>query len=147
MEQEPLFFYCHCCNSSKPREEFSICKRDNKDGVQGDPPSRCTSCAAKEQERRKIRKQKQDEEGLDLSGGPEEPDRLISIKQFTALLREKALMGVISCSACISAQGLADNVDNVCTVLVGHVWEATGFQFTYGQFPCEGQWLMLTLFN
>jgi len=57
MEQEPLFFYCHHCNSSKPREEFSIHKRDSKDGVQGNPPSRCASCAAKEQERHKIRKQ------------------------------------------------------------------------------------------
>ena len=133
MEQEPLFC-CHDCKSSKPREEFSICKRDSKHGVQGEPPSRCSSCAAK---RRQIRKRKRDEEGLDLSGGPAEPDRPISIEQFTALLREKALTGVISCSARVSTQGLAGNADDMCTVLVRRVWEATGFRFTYGRFPLE----------
>ena len=101
---------------------------------------------AEEWERCKIRKRKQDEEGPDLSRGPAEPDRSISVKQFTALLREQALTGVISCSARVSAQGLADNVDGICTALVGRVWEATGFRFTYGRFPLEGQWLMLTLF-
>ena len=101
MEQEPLFC-CHNCKSSKPREEFSIHKKDSKHGVQGDPLSRCASCMAEEWERHKIRKQKQDEEGPDLSRGPAEPDQSISVKQFTALLREKALTGVISCSAHVS---------------------------------------------
>jgi len=95
----------------------------------------------------KIRKRNQDDKGLDLSGGPAEPDQPLSIKQFTALLREKALTGVISCSACVSALVLPKNADEICKVLVGRVWEATGFRFTYGRFPLEGQWLMLTLFN
>jgi len=56
-------------------------------------------------------------------------------------------MGVISWSACVSALVLAKNADEICKVLVGCMWEATGFRFTYGQFPLEGQWLMLTLFN
>ena len=114
--------------------------------MQGDVLSRCASCAAKERERYKIRKRKRDEEGPDLSRGPAEPDRPLSIEQFTALLREKALTGVISCSARVSAQGIAGNADGICTVLVGHVWEATGFWFMYGRFPLEGQWLILTLF-
>jgi len=146
MEQEPLF-RCHDCTTSKPREEFSIRKRDSKHGVQRDVPSRCASCAATERERCKIRKRKRDEKGLDLSGGPEEPNRPMSIEQFTTLLREKALTGVFSFSARVSAQGLAGNADDICKVLVARVWEATGFRFTYGRFPLEGQWLMLTLFN
>ena len=130
MDQEPCF-RCHDCKNRKRKEEFVLHKRDNKHGSQGEPTSRCLSCAAKERERRKNRKRKRDDERLDLPGDPAEPDRSISIEQFTALLREKALTGVISFSTRVSTQGLAGNADEMCSAIVGRVWEATGFRFTY----------------
>ena len=56
-------------------------------------------------------------------------------------------MGAISHSASVSTQGLSGEADDLCTVIIGHVWEATGFRYTYGQFTLEGQWLMLLIFN
>ena len=116
---------------------FLLHKKTSKRSIEGEPSSRCSSCAAKERERRQIKKRKRDDEGLDLSGDPAEPDRSITIEQFTVLLREKGLTGVISCSARVSTQGLVGNADEMCTAIVGRVWEATGFRFTYGQFPLE----------
>ena len=90
------------------------------------------SCTAKEWERCKIRKRKQDEDSIDLTEDPAEPDWSISIEEFMVLLREKALTGAISWSTCVSTQGLVGNADEMCTAIVGHVWEATRFRFTYG---------------
>ena len=131
MDQEP-HHHCHDCKSSKCREGFSLHKKDSKHGLQGEPSSRCLSCVAKERERRKIRKRKRDEDGIDLTEDPAEPDRSISIEEFTALLREKALTGAISWSTRVSTQGLVGNADEMCTAIVGRVWEATRFRFTYG---------------
>ena len=73
-----------------------------------------------------------------MLGNPADPVQVMSIEQFTALLCDQALMGVISCSAHVSAQGMDGGLDKICTVIVGRVWEATGFRFTYGQFLLEG---------
>ena len=67
-----------------------------------------------------------------MYGDPEEPDCAISLEQFTAQLHEKAHTGVISYSGCVSTQEISGEVDNLCKVIVGHVWEATGFKFIYG---------------
>ena len=76
-----------------------------------------------------------------------EPDRTTYNQHFTALLHEQAIMGVTSSFARSSTQRLAGEADETCTGIVGRVWEATGFRFTYDQFPLEEQWLMLPLFN
>ncbi len=72
-----------------------------------------------------------------MHGDTPEPDRILSIKQFTMLLREKALTGVISCSAHVSTEGLDGEEEGICSRIVGHVWEATGFRFTYDWFRLE----------
>ena len=46
-------------------------------------------------------------------------------------LCEEALTGVISCSTCISTQDLSGEADDICSIVIGHMWEATGFRFTY----------------
>ena len=86
----------------------------------------------KEQDRCKKLKRKHDKDVLDMLGNPADPVQVMSIEQFTALLCDQALMGVILCSACVSAQGMDGGLDKICTVIVGHVWEATRFHFTYG---------------
>ena len=130
MEQAPLL-YCCDCKKSKSRDQFTLRTRNNKHGARGEPSSRCSSCAAKERDRNIIRKRKRDEEGHDSFGDLAESDHTASIEQFTALLREQALTGDICCSARVSTQGL-DGEDEICARIVGRVWEATGFRFTYG---------------
>src|SRR5258706_15473953 len=127
MEQEPLLRCCYCGNS-KPRDQFPLRKRKQKHGARGEPSSSCDTCMAKARDRREIKKRKRDEEGPYTYGDTPEPDRILSIKQFTTLLREKALTGVISCSAHVSAQGLDGEEEDICSGIVGHVWEATGFR-------------------
>jgi len=146
MEQAPLFHCCDC-KKIKPKDQFAVRTRNNKHGKKGEPSSRCSSCTAKEHDRWIIRKRKRDGEGLDPSEDPAEPSPTIFIEQFTALLHEQALADDICCSARVSTQGLTGEVDEICKKLVGRVWEATGFRFTYGWFPLEEQWLMLPLFN
>ena len=148
MEQEPLL-RCRYCENSKPRGQFPLRKRNHKHGARGEPSSSCVSCTVKARDRRELKKRKRDEEGADTYKDTPEPDRILSIEQFTALLREKALMGVISCYARVSTQGLDGEEEEICAGIAGRVWEATGFRFTYVRFPFEfgGQWLMLPLFN
>ena len=100
-----------------------------------------------ERDRRENKKRKRDEEGLHSSGDPEDPEHTTSIEQFTALLQEQARTGNICCSARVSTQGLAGEVDEICAGIVGRVWEATGFRFMYAQFPLEGRRLIIPLFN
>ena len=132
MEQAPLLC-CHNCKSYKTKDQFELHRRNDKHGAQGEPSSRCSPCAAKEWERNKNKKQKQDEDDHNISGDPQEHTPAISFDQFMALLHEQALTGVISISACVSVQELDGEEDGICTAIVGHVWEATGFCFTYGQ--------------
>ena len=87
------------------------------------------------------------EEGPDLCGDPGEPNIPISLEQLMAQLCEQALTGAISCSTCVSTQELSGEADDICSIVIGHVWEATGFRFMYGWFPLEGQWLMLPLYR
>ena len=137
MEQGPLF-RCHDCKNCKPKDQFSLRKRDDKHGARGEPSSRCLPCAAKERARHETKKRKRAEEGLDASGDPAEAGRPISIEQFTALLREQVLTGKIYYSARVSTQGLAGEADEMRAGIVRHVWEATGFRFTYGPILLEG---------
>jgi len=133
MEQEPLLLCCDC-RSNKPRDQFPLRKRNHKNGARGEPSSCCVSCTAKGRDRREKRKRKREEEYPDTTGDPEEADRILSIEQFTALLREKAHTGVISCSTRVSTGGLDDEENKICAGIVGRVWEATGFRFTYDSF-------------
>ena len=133
MEQEPLY-HCHDCHHRKRRDQFALRKRTDKYGAKGEPTSRCSSCTEQEQGRRENRKRKRDEEGPDASRDPGEPNRTISLEQFTTQLHENALTGTISYSANISTQELSGEADDLCTVIVGRVWEATGFRFTCGRF-------------
>ena len=121
MEQAPLFC-CHNCKSSKPKDQFELHKTSNKYGAQGVPLSRCSSCVVKEQDRNEKRKRKRDEDGNDMSRVPAGPNRVISIDQFMAMLREQCLTGVISFSAHVSIQGSYGEEDGICTVIAGHVW-------------------------
>ena len=147
MDQAPLL-YCLQCKNSKPRDEFALRIRSNKYGARGEPSSKCSSCVAKERHRHENRKRKRDEEGHETPMDPAEPDRpMLSVEQFMALLHEQALAGDICCSVRVSTQGLAGEADEICARIVGRVWEATGYRFTYGWFPLEGQSLMLPLFN
>ena len=146
VEQEPLF-RCHNCKHRKTRDEFLLYKKNTKHGVQGEPSTRCSSCAVTERETRQLKKRKRDEEGIDLTGDPPQPDWSISIEQFMTLLREKALTSIISWSTHVSTQGLVGNADEMCAAIVGCVWEATGFRFTYGWLPLEREFLVLIPFN
>ena len=136
MEQEPLI-YCHDCHVSKPRDQFALRKRSDKHGEKGEPTSRCSPCAEKERHRRETKKRKRSEENPNLCVDPEEPNCLISLEQFAARLHEEALTGVISYSARVSTQGLSEEAGVICSMIVGRVWEATGFRFTYGPFLLE----------
>ena len=84
------------------------------------------------QDQHESKKQKQVEEGPDLCGDPGEPISIISLEKLMEWLHEEALTGVISCSTCVSTQELSGEADDICSAIVGHVWEATRFQFTYG---------------
>ena len=129
MEQEPLL-QCQDCHSRKPQNQFALCKRSDKHGAKGDPSSRCSSCAEKRHQR-ENKKRKRAERGPGLCGDPGEPIPAISLEQLTAQLHEEALTGVISCSIRVSTQGLSGEVDDIHSVIVGRVWEATGFRFMY----------------
>ena len=130
MEQEPLR-QCLDCHSWKSRDQFALRKRADKHAAKGDRISRCTPCVEKRHQR-EHKKRKRVEEGSDLCGDPGEPDFPISLEQLTAQLREQALTGMISCSTRVSTQGLSGEADEICSIVIGHVWEATGFRFTYG---------------
>ena len=131
MEQAPLF-HCHDCKNQKTLDNFKLREKKDRYGEKGQPTSWCIPCAAKEQHRRQTKKRKHDEEG------PAGPNLAISLEQFTELLRQQALTGDINCSTCVSTQGLSNEVENV---IIKHVWEVTGFRFTYGWFLLNVQWL------
>ena len=135
MEQAPLF-RCHDCKNKKPLDSFKLREKKDRYGEKGQPTSRCIPCAANEQHRRQTKKRKRDEEC------PAGPNLVISLEQFTEHLRQQALTGSIDWSARVSTQGLSGEVENV---IVKHVWEATGFRFTYGWFLLNVQWLKFPL--
>ena len=68
----------------------------------------------------------------------------LSIAQFTTRVHKLTPRGVISYSVHISTQGLAGDKGEIRKVIIGHVWEATGFRFAYGWFPLEVQWLPIS---
>ena len=135
MEQEPLR-QCLDCHCRKPRDQFAPRKRTDKHGAKGDPSTRCAPCAEKKHQR-EYKKRKRVEDDPDLCGDPGDPNFPISLEQFTAHLREQALTGAISCSTRVSTQDLSVEADDIYPIVIGRVWEATGFRFTYGWFPLE----------
>ena len=130
MEQELPLPRCHDCRNRKPIDQFPLRKQNSKHGSRGEPSATCIVCTAKARDRREIKKRKRNEEGLDTYEDALEPNRVLAIEQFTMLLREKSLADVISCSARVSTQGLYGDENAICSVIVGRVWEATGFRFT-----------------
>ena len=144
MEHATLFC-CHNCENKKPWDEFKLREKDDKYGRKGEPTGRCLPCAEKERHRRQNAKRKRDEEGLNPSGVPEEPEPILPVEQFTVLLRELALGGDPSCRTRVSTQGLVGEDGEVFKVIIGRVWEATGFRFTYGWFSLEVQSLMFPI--
>lgn len=129
---QALLFHCLHCKNKKPIDQFILRRKDDKYGLQGQPTSSCTSCAAKAQQRREVKKRKRVEEVDGPSGDPPETNRPISLEQFTTLLHQQALTGDINCVACVSTQGLFGEDDKVCAAIVARVWKSTGFRFTYG---------------
>ena len=140
MEQAQIFS-CHYCGIKKPIDQFKIREKDDKYGRKGKPTSRCSRCVTISCNRCQSTKRKRDEEGPDPSEHPVEPSATVSIAQFTEELQKCAPRGDICYSARISTQGLDGDEDEICKVIVGCVWEATGFRFTYDWFPLEVQWL------
>src|SRR5258706_8774638 len=110
MEQEPLLRCCKC-GSSKPRDQFPLRMRNHKNGARGEPSTCCVPCTAKLRDRREKRKRSQEEEHHGMSDDPEGANRILSMKQFMALLREKARTGVISCSTRVSSEGIDGEED------------------------------------
>jgi hypothetical protein len=92
-------------------------------------------------------KKKWKEEDPDPYKDPEQPSPAISMEKFAATLHKQALAGDFYYSARISAQGLAGDVNEISKSITACVWEATGFRFTYGWFPLEGESLIIPLFN
>ena len=129
MEQEPLP-RCHDCRNCKPIDQFPLRKQNSKHGSRGKPSATCIVCTAKARDRREIKKRKRNEEGIDTYEDAPEPNRVLAIEQFTMLLREKSLTDVLSCSARVSTRELDGDENEICSVIVGRVWEATGFRFT-----------------
>ena len=122
MDQEPL---CHCyCGDSKPRDQLPLCKKNHKHTRVSHHP------AMPPGDQHKMTKQKHNEEGFDMNGDTPEPGHILSIKEFTTLLHKKAVTGVFSYSAQVSTQRIDGEDEYMCSRIIGHVWEATGFQFT-----------------
>ena len=132
MDQAP-FLRCIDCEVRKPRDQFKLRERDDKYGKKGDPTRKCSLCTTRNQNRHLNLKRKRNEEDPNLA----ELDPTISIEQRTTMLHEQALRGDLCCRMRVSTQGLAVAEAEVIRVIVGRVWEATGFRFTYGWFPLE----------
>lgn len=133
MEQAALF-YCHDCKGKKPKDQFKLHLKDNKYGKKDDPTTRCLPCAEKERQRRQNKKRKRDEEGINSSESLATPDPIISIENFTELLRELAREPDIDWRTCVSTRGMVGEEDDILKLILRRVWDATGFRFTYGWF-------------
>ena len=80
---------------------------------------------------RQEKKRKRDEDNAHPSEDPVEPAPTRSIDEFMELLHQQALQGKICCHIHVSMQGLAAEEDAMLNIIAGHVWEATGFRFTF----------------
>ena len=129
MEQEPLL-QCLNCHSWKSKDQIAPWKRADKHAAKGNQISRCAPCIEKRHQC-EHKKWKWIEEGPDLCGGPGEPDFPISLEQLMGQLCEEALTSAISCSTHVSTQELSGEPDDICSIVIGHMWEATGFCFMY----------------
>ena len=95
-----------------------------------------------------ILKPERDEKGPDSSEDSLELDPATSSEQFMALLHGQALRGDLCCQTCISTQLIAeDEAEEMFQAIVGRVWDATGFRFTFVWFPLAGievKWLIFS---
>ena len=130
MDQATLH-YCSGCKTKTSQDQFSLRQKDDKYGLKGEPTGRCTSCTMRNKQAHQNLKRKRIEEGTTPSECPDEHDTVITIEKFTALLRQQALMGDLHYRARVSTQGLAEEEEDILKIIVGHVWDATGFRFTF----------------
>jgi hypothetical protein len=143
MDQASLHF-CRDCGARKPKDQFHLRQKDDRFGCKGEPTSRCTSCATRSLERRQEMKRKRADDPSEVSAEPSPPQSIESIEQFTTMLHQQAHTDDLCCRARVPTKELAGNEDEVLKVLVGRVWEATGFRFMCVRFPPEGQQLTLS---
>src|SRR6266404_1768114 len=129
MMDQALLVYCHTCKNNKPVDQFKLRAKDDKYGRKGEPTTRCSPCMMKVQQRCKSKRRKRAEEG---SEDPVEPNTILSIENFTALLHQQAIAGDINWSGCVSTQELPGEAEDAFKAIAVHVWEATGFRFKYG---------------
>ena len=137
MEQAPRH-YCRNCNTWKSKDQFNLRQKDDRFGSKGEPTSVCMSCTTKNRQTRQEKKRKHDEDHAHPSEDPAEAAPIRSIDQFTEQLRQQALEGDICCRMRVSTQGLAAEDDTILKIIAAHVWEATGFRFTF-------VWLLLAV--
>ena len=128
--EHQLLFTCHDCRVNKPKEQFSLRKRDDSFGKKGEPTSRCTECATRFKQIRQNSKRKRENEGPDTLRSALMDTPLLSIEQFTTILTNHAQMGDLCYHAHVSTQELTGDEEGMIKVIVNRVWEATGFRFT-----------------
>ena len=126
----------------KPMDQFKLYPKDTKYVRKGHLICWCLPCTVKEQERHQKKKRKCDEGITSPSESQEEPNSVIPIEQFTELLCELACGCEINCCTHISLQGMVEEEDKIFKLIVKHVWEATGFRFTYVWFCLRHKWLI-----
>ena len=125
MEQDALF-QCHRCKCKKSKDQFKLHLKNTKYAKQGDPICRCLPCAAKDRDRRQTKKRKRDDERS------ESQVESIPIEQFTEMLRELACGDDLDYRTRVSMQGMTEEGHDIFKLIVKHVWDITGFRFTYG---------------
>jgi hypothetical protein len=121
---------CHPCKQLKRLGVFKLRVKDDRYGKKGDPTSKCTECTLQNQISRQKRKRKHDEDE------DEEPTDLcinrpaLPLDQFTVLSANRASDGSLSCCTRVTTEGMVGDTKEVADILVGHIWEATGYRFT-----------------
>ena len=132
-QDEP--FLCHDCKCKKSKDQFKQHSKDTKYAKKGDPMCQCLPCAAKEQDRCQIKKRKRDDEGYHPS---ESQVEAIPIEQFMEMLRELAQGHDLNCRTHVSMQGMTEEGHGIFNIIVKHLWDTTGFRFTYGALSIWG---------
>jgi len=120
---------CCACKQLKPLNEFKIHVKDDQDGRQGDPTTKCASCTLQNPKSHQNIKHKRE---------PEEPTPLytnnsvlpVNQDQFLSILKNQAPDGSLPCSTCVTTEGMVGDTKGIAKLIVEHVWEATSYRFT-----------------
>jgi hypothetical protein len=128
---EVALIYCHDCKNKKPKPEFKLHSKDTKHAKKGNPLRQCLPCGVKQQERRQRNKRKHDEDITMPSMPSESQGSIIPIERFTELLAELAQGCEIDYRTYASRQRMVEEEEGIFKLIVKHVWEATGYRFTY----------------